>query len=109
MERTASARKRGAVEVVLISLMQDAGLRRWPRQTSSGDGSGRVCIGGRGGQPPRGEHRHDETPVAGPSRRWSGRARPNHDTEPESHTDRRGGEADGVERALFWGQPIPVG
>ena len=73
MERTASARRRGAVDVAMISFMQDARLRVseapelvWGVSSVRGGGSGCVCLG-----------------------RWLGRARLRHETEPDSHTDKR--------------------
>ena len=96
--------------------MQDARLRvieaaalAWTDIERVRSGSGRVCPGCWGDQLLCGECRHDEAPVAGPPRRWLGRVRPRHGTEPDSHTDRRGGKTGGVGRGPPQGQPFPAG
>ena len=74
MERTASARRRGALDIAMIGLMRDARLRvseaadlTWSdipagaRRLRS-----RARRGSRGGRPPRGERRHDEAAVGCP-------------------------------------------
>ena len=52
MERTASVRRRGVVDIAMICLMQDAELRvseaaalAWGGVEGVGGGSGRVCVG----------------------------------------------------------------
>ena len=108
MECPASAHRLGAVDIAMIGLMRDAKLRvskaaalTWGDIEGVQGGSGRVCIGGYwGGQLARGECRHDQALVARPSRRRLGRAHPGHEAEPDSHSDRRGGETGGDWRGL---------
>ena len=92
MERPRELPQAGRGGYRQIDLLQDAGLKvseaaalGWGDVEGVRGGSGRVCLG-----------------------RWLGRARPGHETEPDSHTDRRWGEAGGVGRGLIWGQPLTV-
>ena len=104
LERITSARRRGAMGIAMIGLMRDARLRvseaaalTWGDiERVRGGGRSRACQGCGGRQLSRGERRHHETPVADPSRRGRRRTRPCHETEPDSDSDRRGGEAGGV-------------
>ena len=109
MERVTNARRRGALDVAMIGLMRDArapGERGGrPHLGRLGAGSRRLWPGARGRHRlPRGERRHDEAAVVGPPGCGRERAAPGYETQPDSDTDRRGGETGRVGRRLLGGQ-----
>ena len=116
MERTANARRRGAMDVAMIGLMRDARLRvgeaaelTWGDIERLRGGSGRVRVVGAE------ETDYCEVSAATMKRLWAihrgagdDEIVPRDEAKPNRPTDRRGGETGGFGRGLFGGQP-PAG
>ena len=102
-----------AIDIAMIGLMRDARLRvseaaelTWSDiERVRGRNRSCACLGSRGYQLPPGERRHYEAAVVDPPWRGRRRACSWHETEPDSDTDRRGGDTGGSWLRLFGGQP----